>query len=127
MVGLYRLCHMKNRALSQCSRLHYTPFRTKQKNNSGSSDWEPQELKTLKQEYVCMLLTALALETVLADGLMPLDMIDNKTQEIKAADDETYSKMLDLADELPDSSPRFILLSYPLTLASAYILLAWQC
>lgn len=43
-------------------------------------------------------------------------MIDAKTQEIKPADDEVYSNMLDLADELPDSSPRFILLSYPLTL-----------
>ena len=51
-------------------------------------------------------------------------MIDNKSQEIKAADDETYSNMLDLADELPDSSPRFILLSYPLTLASTHILLS---
>jgi hypothetical protein len=47
------------------------------------------------------------------------DMIDPKTQEIKPADDETYSNMLDLADELPDSSPRFVLLSYPLTLVSA--------
>jgi hypothetical protein len=45
-------------------------------------------------------------------------MIDSKSQEIKAADGETYSNMLDLADELPDSSPRFILLSYPLTLVS---------
>jgi Cofilin/tropomyosin-type actin-binding protein len=43
-------------------------------------------------------------------------MIDPKTQEIKPASDETYSDMLDLADELPDSSPRFVLLSYPLTL-----------
>lgn len=46
------------------------------------------------------------------------DMIDNKSQEIKAADEEIYSNMLDLADELPDSSPRFILLSYPLTLVN---------
>ena len=43
-------------------------------------------------------------------------MIDTKSQEIKPADDETYSSMEDLADELPDSSPRYILLSYPLTL-----------
>ena len=43
-------------------------------------------------------------------------MIDAKSQEVKPADDETYSDMLELADELPDSSPRFILLSYPLTL-----------
>lgn len=46
------------------------------------------------------------------------DMIDTKTQEIKAADKETYSDMRDVGDELPDSSPRFVLLSYPLTLVS---------
>jgi len=45
-------------------------------------------------------------------------MIDTKTQEIKAADDGTYSDMRDLGDELPESSPRFILLSYPMTLVS---------
>ncbi|KAK2737426.1 hypothetical protein FQN57_007516 [Myotisia sp. PD_48] len=44
--------------------------------------------------------------------------IDSKTQEIRAADDTVYSQMDDLADELPDSSPRFIVLSYPLTLPS---------
>ncbi|EFR00235.1 GMF family protein [Nannizzia gypsea CBS 118893] len=44
-------------------------------------------------------------------------MIDAKSQEIRPVDEEVYSKMEDLADELPDSSPRFILLSYPLTLA----------
>ena len=43
-------------------------------------------------------------------------MIDTKSQEIKPAHDQIYSDMLELADELPDSSPRFILLSYPLTL-----------
>jgi len=47
-----------------------------------------------------------------------LYQIDAKTQEIKPASDETFSDMLELADELPDSSPRFILLSYPLTMAS---------
>ena len=31
-------------------------------------------------------------------------------------DGEVYSKVLDLADELPDHAPRFVLLSYPLTL-----------
>ena len=46
----------------------------------------------------------------------PTDLIDIKSQEIKAADDETYSDLRELADELPDSSPRFILLSYPYTL-----------
>ncbi|GKZ81939.1 hypothetical protein AnigIFM56816_006469 [Aspergillus niger] len=45
-------------------------------------------------------------------------IIDSKSQEIRPEDGEVYSKMEDLADELPESSPRFILLSYPLTLAS---------
>lgn len=46
------------------------------------------------------------------------DMIDAKSQEIRPVDGEVYSKMEDLADDLPDSSPRFILLSYPLTIVS---------
>ncbi|KAA8652463.1 GMF family protein [Aspergillus tanneri] len=45
-------------------------------------------------------------------------MIDGKNQEIRPEDDEVYAKMDDLAEELPESSPRFILLSYPLTLGS---------
>ena len=36
--------------------------------------------------------------------------------EIKRADDEVYNNMQDLSDELPDNTPRFVLLSYPLTL-----------
>ncbi|KAL4872590.1 hypothetical protein BDV12DRAFT_161824 [Aspergillus spectabilis] len=44
-------------------------------------------------------------------------IIDAKSQEIRAEDGEVYTKMEDLADELPESSPRFILLSYPLTLS----------
>ena len=44
------------------------------------------------------------------------DQIDKSTLEIAPADDETYSNMQELADELPDHSPRYILLSYPLTL-----------
>ncbi|KAJ5098324.1 glial maturation factor [Penicillium argentinense] len=43
-------------------------------------------------------------------------IIDAKNQEIRAQDGEVYSKMEDLADDLPESSPRFILLSHPLTL-----------
>ena len=44
------------------------------------------------------------------------DQIDKSTLEITPADDETYTNMQELADELPDHSPRYILLSYPLTL-----------
>ncbi|KAK2766836.1 hypothetical protein FQN54_006150 [Arachnomyces sp. PD_36] len=45
-------------------------------------------------------------------------VVDTKNQEIRQANDEVYNNMEDVADELPDSSPRFILLSYPLTLPS---------
>jgi len=45
------------------------------------------------------------------------DQISKKTLEISPADDgEIYTKLADLADDLPDNSPRFVLLSYPLTL-----------
>ena len=43
-------------------------------------------------------------------------MVDIKTQEIKVADEDTYSDLQELADSLPDSSPRFITLSYPMTM-----------
>ncbi|EXJ78820.1 hypothetical protein A1O1_09222 [Capronia coronata CBS 617.96] len=56
--------------------------------------------------------------TSLADTCFYLDQIDPKTQEIKPSSDDTYSDILELADDLPDSSPRFVLLSYPLTLPS---------
>lgn len=46
------------------------------------------------------------------------DMIETKTQEIKIADDETFSDLTELAESLPDSSPRFITLSYPITMVS---------
>ncbi|KAG9533777.1 glia maturation factor beta, partial [Aureobasidium melanogenum] len=44
--------------------------------------------------------------------------IDKKTLEISKADDEVYTDLSILGEELPDHSPRFILLSYPLTMAS---------
>ncbi|KAF2659179.1 glia maturation factor beta [Lophiostoma macrostomum CBS 122681] len=47
-----------------------------------------------------------------------LYQIDRKTLEIQPADDEVYTKLEEIADELPDNAPRFVLLSYPLTLDS---------
>ncbi|KAI5201622.1 glia maturation factor beta [Aureobasidium subglaciale] len=44
--------------------------------------------------------------------------IDKKTLEISKADDDVYTDLSILGEELPDHSPRFILLSYPLTMAS---------
>ncbi|RDL30831.1 uncharacterized protein BP5553_10176 [Venustampulla echinocandica] len=45
--------------------------------------------------------------------------IDKNTLEIKQDEDQTvYKDLQDIAEELPDHSPRFVLLSYPLTLPS---------
>ena len=49
-------------------------------------------------------------------GAVRPDEIDKKTLEIRAVDDEVYSDVASVADELPDHAPRFVLLSYPLTL-----------
>ena len=45
-----------------------------------------------------------------------LDQIDKTTLEIAQSDDEVYTDMATLSDELPGHSPRYVLLSYPLTL-----------
>lgn len=45
------------------------------------------------------------------------DLIDKATKEIKQDDEQTVYKSLDeISDDLPDHSPRFVLLSYPMTL-----------
>ncbi|KAF2395680.1 glia maturation factor beta [Trichodelitschia bisporula] len=44
--------------------------------------------------------------------------INKKTMEIAQADDDVYTDMQELADELPEHNPRYVLLSYPLTLPS---------
>ncbi|KAJ5120500.1 uncharacterized protein N7515_009888 [Penicillium bovifimosum] len=64
------------------------------------------------------------------DAQAVIYIIDAKTQEIRPQDDTVYTKMEDLADDLPESSPRFILLSYPLTTKDGrpsvpYVLLYW--
>ena len=41
-------------------------------------------------------------------------MIDKKTYEIKQdPDTEIYKSLEEIGDDLPDNSPRYILLSYP--------------
>jgi len=46
-------------------------------------------------------------------------LIDKQTHEIKQDEDKTVYKSLDeIAEDLPDHTPRFVLLSYPLTLPS---------
>ncbi|KAL2158631.1 hypothetical protein VTH06DRAFT_4113 [Thermothelomyces fergusii] len=59
-------------------------------------------------------------------------MIDKQTKEIRQDEDQTvYTSLEELADDLPDHSPRFILLSYPVTLPSGrlsvpYVLLYYM-
>ncbi|KAH6855669.1 hypothetical protein B0I37DRAFT_59988 [Chaetomium sp. MPI-CAGE-AT-0009] len=46
-------------------------------------------------------------------------MIDKQTKEIRQDEDQTvYKSLEELAEDLPDHAPRFVLLSYPLTLPS---------
>ncbi|EPE06049.1 gmf family protein [Ophiostoma piceae UAMH 11346] len=46
-------------------------------------------------------------------------LIDRATKEIRQDEDKTVYKSLDeIADDLPDNSPRFVLLSYPMTMPS---------
>lgn len=57
--------------------------------------------------------------------------ISKSTLEIhQQPDSGIYTSMQDLSDDLPDNAPRFVLLSYPLTLASGrlsvpYVMLAY--
>lgn len=55
-------------------------------------------------------------------------MIDKNTHEIRQDDDKTvYTSLDEIADDLPDHSPRFVLLSYPLTMVRRpTIKYAWQ-
>ncbi|KAB5577938.1 hypothetical protein GE09DRAFT_951208 [Coniochaeta sp. 2T2.1] len=46
-------------------------------------------------------------------------LIDKSTHEIKQDPDKTtYTSLDEIAEDLPDHTPRFVLLSYPLTLPS---------
>lgn len=52
------------------------------------------------------------------------DLIDKNTLEIKQDEEKTvYKNLEDIGEDLPDHSPRFILLSYPLTLVCPSIFL----
>ena len=49
-------------------------------------------------------------------NILGSDQIDKITLEIAQAEEQTYSDVQELAEDLPDHAPRFILLSYPLEL-----------
>ena len=59
-----------------------------------------------------------------AEQLHVADQIDKSTLEVAQADDEVYTNIQELADELPGHSPRFVLLSYPLTLVQRPVVLS---
>jgi hypothetical protein len=57
--------------------------------------------------------------SLIGDLLLSPDLIDKTTHEIRQDEDKTtYKSLEDIAEDLPDHTPRFILLSYPLTLPS---------
>lgn len=56
--------------------------------------------------------------------------IDKTTYEVAPESEDEYTSLEEIADELPDHAPRFVLLSYPVTRgdgrkATPYVLLAW--
>jgi hypothetical protein len=53
-----------------------------------------------------------------------IDMIDKHTLEIKQDEEKTvYKNLEEIGDDLPDHSPRFVLLSYPMTLVRRLLVL----
>ncbi|KAF4554738.1 Actin-depolymerizing factor gmf1-like protein [Elsinoe fawcettii] len=104
-----------------------TRSRQKPKQLCANSASQLQDPQRLKQEYVrpatshASTSLSTAQPTILgyqvADSKQE-DLINKSTHEIHAEDDTTYTNLQDLADELPDHSPRYILLSHPITMAS---------
>lgn len=134
-------------SLRPCSLNHdYIPFPPRPKKSFASFAWEPPAPRIRRPSFVGSRLLSLLHNPALLSSTYHehnrhsyranlfashrisqdnrslttglADIIDSKSQEIRPEDGEVYSKMEDLADELPESSPRFILLSYPLTLVS---------
>lgn len=48
------------------------------------------------------------------------DQIDPKTLEIREDGPERYTSLVDVADALPENSPRFVLLSHPVTMVRLF-------
>ena len=65
---------------------------------------------------MCQNLDYLFFESIAKADVRCSDQIDKHTLEIAQADNVIYNDMQELADELPTHSPRYVLLSYPLTL-----------
>ncbi|RFN51945.1 gmf family protein [Fusarium flagelliforme] len=73
------------------------------------------------QAVICMYVSFDATSPYMLDWSLTdhplLDMIDKNTYEIRQDEDKTvYTSLDEISDDLPDHAPRFILLSYPLTM-----------
>ncbi|KAF5847449.1 hypothetical protein GGP41_000212 [Bipolaris sorokiniana] len=101
-----------------------TPSQTRPRPSYENSDSAQVEPKTHKLSSVCssdlsiMSTTSALPQSTTTEAATRAYEIDKKTLEIRPVDGEVYSDVQSLADELPDHAPRFVLLSYPLTLNS---------
>ncbi|KFA55499.1 hypothetical protein S40293_01998, partial [Stachybotrys chartarum IBT 40293] len=92
------------------SKAHLRKFRL-----TTSRAKEPQAVICM---YVsCIVHRSLPLDQTPTDGCVPSDLIDKNTHEIRQDEDQVvYKSLEEIGDDLPDHSPRFVLLSYPLTM-----------
>lgn len=75
------------------------------------------ERRTPRRSFVRTIYGSFLAHSIFADPWPGPDLIDKNSHEIRQDDDKTvYSTLEEIGDDLPDHSPRFILLSYPLTL-----------
>lgn len=85
----------------------------------ASSACRPPVPRTPRPSYVRLDGDFFGCNGTLSNGSDP-DLVDKSTHEIRQDDDKTvYSTLEEIGDDLPDHSPRFVLLSYPLTLVSS--------
>lgn len=96
-----------------------TPSPPRRRRSCASSAWARRAPKTPRLSSVRLPLLPPA--TGADARALPPDEIDKKTLEIRPVDDDVFSDVQSLADELPDHAPRFVLLSYPLTLVRCLV------
>lgn len=90
--------------------LRYIRFLRKRFQRWRNSESPAAVLHWFRLSHVCYI----CYEIILKILTRYLDAIDKDTQEIARDDDETYTSLPDLAEDLPENSPRFIVLSHPI-------------
>ena len=67
--------------------------------------------------YVSLPIHSSPLRQLQLNTTLRSDMIDKHTHEIRQDEDQTvYTSLEEVGDDLPDHAPRFVLLSYPITM-----------